>query len=134
MKIKNHVILSWLWFINNYFCIYEYKIRYTLIQEENSWLGLNEMSLQVDLFNENFGIPNSSRTYDTSEASCYKTNLSIINSLWDTICCGPWIPASSQYSLICWSIALQTLTILLLCLVSTHLYCDVVGAFFNWID
>ena len=51
------------------------------IQEKNSLLGLNEMSLQFNLYNENFGILNSSRTYDTSEASCTKTNLSIIDSL-----------------------------------------------------
>ena len=42
----------------------------------------------------------------------YKTNLSKTDNLWLTICCGPWIAASWQYSLICWRIFLQTLTTL----------------------
>ena len=35
------------------------------------------------------------------------TNLSKINNLSATMCCGPWIAAWSQYSLTCWSIFLQ---------------------------
>ena len=41
-----------------------------------------------------------------------KTNLSKIANLGETICCGPWIAASWQYSLTCCSIFLQTLTTL----------------------
>ena len=40
----------------------------------------------------------------------YKTNLSKIVNLWLTMCCGPWMPASWQYSFTCWSIFLQMLT------------------------
>ena len=40
----------------------------------------------------------------------YETNLSKTANLWETMCWGPWIAASWQYSLICWSIFLQTFT------------------------
>ena len=48
----------------------------------------------------------------------YKTNLSNIANLWETICWGPWMAASSQYSLMCWSIILKTLTILMMIIAS----------------
>ena len=48
------------------------------IQEKNSLLGLNEMSLQFNSYNENFVIRNSSRTYDTSEASCKKLTFQLL--------------------------------------------------------
>ena len=41
------------------------------------------------------------------------TNLSNCDNLSDTICCGPWMAACSQYSLTCWSINLQKFIILL---------------------
>ena len=42
-----------------------------------------------------------------------ETNLSNIFNRLETICWGPWMAASSQYSLACWSIFLKTLTTML---------------------
>ena len=39
---------------------------------------LVEMSLQFNLYDENFGIPNSSSTYNTSEASCTKLTFQLL--------------------------------------------------------
>ena len=44
----------------------------------------------------------------------YEANLSNIANLWETICWGPWIAASSQYSLICSAIFLHKLIILIM--------------------
>ena len=49
-----------------------------------------------------------------STINLYETNLSSLDNLSDTICCGPWIAACSQYSFTCVRICLNILTILLI--------------------
>ena len=50
----------------------------------------------------------------TGKRFTYEANLSNIANLWETICWGPWIAASSQYSLICSAIFLHKLIILIM--------------------
>ena len=49
-----------------------------------------------------------------STINLYETNLSSLDNLSDTICCGPWMAACSQYSFTCVRICLNMLTILLI--------------------
>ena len=49
-----------------------------------------------------------------SAITLYETNLSNLDNLSDTICCGPWIAACSQYSFTCVRICLNMFTILLI--------------------
>ena len=49
-----------------------------------------------------------------------KTNLSNMANLGDTICCGPWMAASSQYSLTCRSKIMKMLTIFMIIISKTE--------------
>ena len=59
-------------------------------------------------------IMNYRSTTMTGKRFTYEANLSNIANLWETICWGPWIAASSQYSLICSAIFLHKLIILIM--------------------
>ena len=90
MNMKNHVILF----------IY---LGLTKQQYIAAWLDL---SMYIILYSSNEVM----KKYECIKSQ-KKTNLSNMANLGDTICCGPWMAASSQYSLTCRSKIMKMLTI-----------------------